>query len=523
MDAEQVFHSGELELANPLEPVARAQNTLGKSLFAVAGLGMASALLSGLLASRRVLPEMDGATVVLSALGACLTAGVGLFLLLASRRDVKSLVVPPGAPQGFVPRDDLTDALEHRVLQAYKLPNDLLRRLQRWWGTSAVFALPEAHAVARSSLQMAALSLGGALLAVLVGVSIFSSGPAPFAAFFTLLAMLGAAAGFAWVAKFRFSLVKLLVTQQAPKCEPEERIATVSGGGDPFVLAADLDQRLMEIRNNRVRNRIVLDGWDGAAAHVSETGRFKAKFVVENQPLNVKGSIPPAASRLIERAPALTLVASLLLSVNVPFAGPANFLTFLSGIGLLSFGLGFLKDARRLTQKFRWESTALVVDAEGSTGKAEIVAGRAQSDSFESKNTVIRSDCKFRWYAGKVVSESSDLNGVRVVTAVLHDTDSHKILEITESAVEAFRSKGVRVREIEFQDPSPQNILRANVTAVQAKAQGLRAARDEPVSASLGSASPSVALAAKFCTQCGTGVTQGAALFCSACGAKLGS
>jgi hypothetical protein len=513
----EVFHSGETQIPNPLTPVGNKRRELAVRTAALAGVGLLLSLVGGASASaagfQGAIPAMALNSVL--ALGAL---GLALQMFLQSRRDTRPVVLPPTVPGDYA-GGDLANALHDRVLEAYTLPDGLLRRLQRRWGSNPLFATRESQVVAEASLNFILLGTLAIVGFALILMPISWVAGTPLAVTVGIVWCLGATILIGRHLVFRWRLVRQLVAETSPQCQPEERLGSVHGGGDPFLLYADLEQRLLEIRNNRVPNRTLHKaGWDGTAAHIAETGRFEGELLVENQPLSAPRPLPQAVGALLREGEVPFLAGVALLSFYVPGTPVLTSLAAAAvGACLLFVGHRALADAERLSRKHRWESTALLLMAEGTTGKAQLRAGRGVDDSFESTNTVIRSDGKFRWYAGKVVSENTSLAGQRLVVAVRHDADSHRVLELTEAALEAFRNKGVRLQQIDFQDKSVENVLKANVLAVKAQsAARLEVAAPQGRAELKNGASETVSLG--FCTGCGQPRDSAKARFCGACG-----
>ncbi|MHB1261922.1 MAG: zinc ribbon domain-containing protein [Thermoplasmatota archaeon] len=517
----EVFHAGEVQIPNPLQAIGQHKIQLAKQTAMIGGIGLVTSFAGFALVSAKVTSQDTIGAIVLSMLGAFAALSIALAMFLQGRRESRPVVLPPTVPGDYWGLE-LMESLHNRVLRAYQLPAGLLRRLQRKWGSNSLFAPQENQAVATSSLDFVLYGIITICGLALIGLPAAAAGSGPFTIAIGVLAVAGVAFLVGQHLVFRWRLVRRLVGESTPQCLPEERLDTVHGGGDPFILYADLEQRLLEMRNNRVPNRTLhRKGWDGTAAHITETGRFTGELLIENQPLSGNRATPPIATELLGLSTIPIHVGTVLVSFSIPGANIVTTL-ILAAAGALALLVGrrAISDATTLSKKFRWESTALLLVAEGTTGKSEIRAGRSRDDSFESTNTVIRSDGKFRWYAGKIISENVSLDSPRLVMAIVQDPDSHKMLEITAAALEAFRNKGVRIQQIDFQDSSIENVLRANVLATKAKGTNQMEVAAPASKAKLRSGKPATA-ARGFCTECGHPKQVESAKFCGMCGVQF--
>ncbi|RPI41634.1 MAG: zinc ribbon domain-containing protein [Bacteroidetes bacterium] len=208
------------------------------------------------------------------------------------------------------------------------------------------------------------------------------------------------------------------------------------------------------------------------------------------------------------------------------------------GIIYLGTASNFFRRSRLLLDTYRFESIFLYVDIEGTIGKSEITAGKAVTDSLETRNIVIRSDSQFRIYTTKILSECLKLNGERYITAMVTDSQVEQATERVMQAISNFRDEGVSIRGIDVSADSLDQITRANAiiqsnkrqqsrislaNQEQKKAIGIRkdAGADFPPQESEADISTTEA-DTKECPRCAE-IIRAKAVYCRFCGFEIGS
>ena len=132
-------------------------------------------------------------------------------------------------------------------------------------------------------------------------------------------------------------------------------------------------------------------------------------------------------------------------------------------------GRNFFIRAHLLLNTFKYESLVTMVEVEGTIGKTEITAGKAITDSLETKNVVIRSDSQLRLYTTKVLTENYSLRGARYISAMIIDSKARDAEERLLNTINNFRDEGVSVRGIDVTSESLNQIAQANIMIQNAK------------------------------------------------------
>ncbi len=275
---------------------------------------------------------------------------------------------------------------------------------------------------------------------------------------------------------FSFYTVFLLVPNNIPKQEVSEEIAAIRGGGDPNQFCPLLEKAFYKYRFNKLPNRKHKLGFEKIEElSFNETGSFEGRFVMETHP-RYTGSSKMGVAPLIFIFIALSsLILSLIYFNKIDIANE-NPNTVLSSIFIFFAGLIFFRTSVKFYQRtsfllncFNYESFLIYVEIEGTIGKTEITAGKAITDSIESKNVVIRSDSQLKVYATKIESENRNISDSRYITAMVTDDSVNEVLNTIIREINNFRNEGVAVRGIDISSESISQITQANVKIQGAK------------------------------------------------------
>lgn len=465
------YHGGARELPNPLTKLADSTKKRALAALAAAGIGIIAAALSGLAPTALKIGTVQGGAIAVAVTGIIVYAVVGLIWLVKQADYRAPVAIPTTAPGDFQFIAEPQGALRRRDLPAYTLAPDLLLKLRRRLGGRAGYGTPAEHQLAKASFDRIQYAAGGGLVALilfpLLGALTFSS----IGVAFGLVAGLALAGAMGFWAVQQARVLKQIFPAHGPSTEVDERILTVHGGGDPFVLASELEQRMMALRSNGQPNRSKRSGWAHAAGTMGDAGRVEGTMLIETQPVPGAYHEPPVAASFLQRGTLMHVVAPFLVCITLPWLpGSIQILLALSGLALAWMGNADLKAYQLLAERISWHSTIVYVEMEGSVGKTEIRAGRGHTDSFESANTVIRSDCQLRLYAASVWSQSAQVDGVRFIVGLERDERAEQAAATMIEAIQEFEHQGVKIRGIDLETNAIRETFQANVLAEGAKA-----------------------------------------------------
>jgi hypothetical protein len=506
-----------VETRNPLVPYGLTKAALGILLAGAAVVSLAR--LQELIRRELVLGRFVADVLYTAAL--CLATLACLYWLiwackavLSGVRRIPRVITPPGAPRSIEDPDLLRKTFLTRFMPAYEMPSGgPLVLAQRYMSGRVPFLTRPARAVVEDDIRFVrqlllwAMVLGGGafVLSVLpfhLGAILIPDSLGPPALGFVVV--MGATA----VLKL-LSIVALLPSA-APSTDVLESIRTVRGGGDPSILAPDIEREMLSERVLDLPNRVMRLGFQPILGGVEDTGRVAGELFLETQPEPRPHPLPLVRWGYLASGAALTV-----LGAAITMRVPSNLATlsllrtgslepvatyglgFLLGAVYARTGMGFLRHSLLLLNTFRFTSMLTYVQVEGTYGRTEVKAGRAITDSFETSNVVLRSDCQMRVYAAELLTETdaveqdhpeeAALMSPRSVIGLSVVDRSRRALAIAEEVIDRFGKAGVVLRGIDVGADTVQDIANTNLAFHQAKAlagqRGAAGVLGAPVSA----------------------------------------
>jgi len=272
-----------------------------------------------------------------------------------------------------------------------------------------------------------------------------------------------------------YSIFKL-IPDAIPRHEFVEKHASIRGGGDPNEFCPLLEKALYDYRYNGLPNRTEKTGFEKIdKLSFNETGSYEGHFSIETHPRYLgskeNGFVPYIylGIALVAALVALIYFAIIPTVVSKPNHLLQIFGNAIAGIIMFRTSVRFFQRTLLLLNNHTFESVFFHVVFSGTIGKTEITAGKAITDSIETKNIVIRSDSQLKIYASKLLTENTAISDDRYVTAMLNDEQLGQIMNSVLEAVNSFRDEGVAVRGIDFSSDSINNLTQANVKIQEAK------------------------------------------------------
>ena len=506
-----------IETRNPLVPYGFTKVALGIVLAGVAVFGLAR--LQGLIRRELVLGRFVVDLVYTAALGLATLACLYWFIwackaVVSGLRRIPRVITPPGAPRSIEDADLLRKTFLTRFMPAYEMPSSgPLVLAHRYMSGRVPFLTRPARAVVEDDIRFVrrlvtwALLLGG-------GAFVLSVLPIPFGDVLIPNSLWPLGMGFLVVigaaAALKILSMVALLPAGAPSTDVLESIRTVRGGGDPSILAPDIEREMLSERVLELPNRVMRLGFQPILGGVEDTGRVTGELFLETQPEPRPHLLPLVRWGYLAAGAALTgLGAAVTMSVPSDLATLSLLRTgglepvatyglgFLAGVVCARTGMGFLRHALLLLNTFRFASMLTYVQVEGTYGRTEVKAGRAITDSFETSNVVLRSDCQMRIYTAELLTETdaveqehpeeAALMSPRSVIGLSVVDRSHRALAIAEGVIDQFGKAGVVLRGIDVGADAVQDIANTNLAFHQAKAlagqRGAAGALGAPASA----------------------------------------
>ncbi len=404
---------------------------------------------------------------------------VGLGMALGSIKHLRNINMSPDIPPKFDDYDTVIDTFLEGKMDIYKMPSHgPMKMAYQYISDKVPYLTPQARRVVESIIQGSKRFI---FLLILVIIVFFAQNYIPdeiyndaginysfsFPVFFLLGLLIFVIAG--------FLSIKMLIPGYIPKHEISESFVSTKGGGDPNNFCPLIEKAYQELRYKGLPNRKYKTGFKKVEElSLNETGSFNGQFIIETHPNIIKYNIPAAIYIYLAIGVIAVTAGTIILSniqplLNIPGTFIEGAFALIGGIIFFNTGSINLKRAELLLNTYKYESLVSFIDIEGTIGKSEVTAGKAITDSLESKNVVIRSDAQLKIYTSKVLTENYTLHGKRYISAMIMDEDAQRAGQLVKDKVEEFGSEGITVRGIDVGSKSVSELTQANLMVQQAK------------------------------------------------------
>lgn len=404
-------------------------------------------------------------------------------IIFSGFKKTKKITITPNDPPEFTKFSNIKESLIKGKLGIYKLPSfGPLKLAYNYISDRVPFLTPPQRLVVEKNIRffkkfiwliIIVLALyysqrfipQEALVDLNLQQNFFSI---PFFFLFLLLAFLAIA----------IYSIFILVPDSIPRQDIEEKLASIRGGGDPNQYCPILEKSFYDFRFNMLPNRVYKSGFvKNEDLSFNETGSFNGEIFMETHPkyLGSKkfGNVPYLYLGVAFMALVVSLFYFLTFfnqtSQTYDAFEPTSLLVLLGAYIMFQTSMGFFRRTELLSSIYVYESLFVYTDIEGTIGKTEVTAGKAITDSIETKNVVIRSDSQIKLYVTKVLSENKKISEKRYITAMIVDSEVQRVLDKMNAEINNFRDEGVAVRGVDLSSDSISKLTQANVTIQGAK------------------------------------------------------
>ena len=285
-----------------------------------------------------------------------------------------------------------------------------------------------------------------------------------------------------------FYTIFMIIPENVPLQVVSENFATINGGGDPNSICPAIDKTLNDYRFDKLPNYTHKSGFSKIEdLSFNESASYSGCYSVETHPRYIN-------AEKTEIIPVIYLTLAVLCACIAVFYFNTISISELdtssvqSGFGKLLAGFIFMGTSSNMFHRalliyntYQFESVFTYLDINGTIGKSEITAGKAITDSIETRNVVIRSDSQFKVYTSRLLSESYTLNGERYITAMNVDDHLDEVTQKILLTINNFKSEGVTIRGIDVTSESISQITSANLMIQQAKRTAKPLQENEPL------------------------------------------
>jgi hypothetical protein len=222
---------------------------------------------------------------------------------------------------------------------------------------------------------------------------------------------------------------------------------------------------------------------------ISDACKFEGKLLIENQP-QVEAPSPVSHSIFVLVFGSVVQLCALYWCFKRPSfafaedaASAGNALMFLNWIGQLlagllvnALGMRMVDGMGNVLNTYRFRSTAVLLDIKGNFARSQVRIGKVISDSIESENLVVRSDCSISGYTAKLLTESRGLKGLRTIIGMAVDDSTMNVQEIIGEWLERFEKRGATIVGVDLKDHKLIEMVQANIGVASSQAKAVRAA-----------------------------------------------
>jgi hypothetical protein len=401
--------------------------------------------------------------------------------IFSGLRNFKKITVTPEVPPPLNSYSTIYDNLLKGKLDIYKFPDyGPLKFAYNYISDKIPFLTPPKRKVVAKNI----LSLRRFIFLVFVIIVAFIGQKFIPPEFYEELNMAPVSIGIPFVFLFilfiiiaiGFYTILLIVPENIPKQVFSENFATINGGGDPNSICPSIDRTLNDYRFNKLPNYSHKSGFAKTdELSLNESGSFSGSYAIETHPRYLPKKNIEIIPNLYLGLAFISVIISLIYfnTIQITELKTISFQNVLgkliAGIIFLGTGSNFFTRAHLLFSNYQFESVFAYFDITGTIGKSEITAGKAITDSIETKNIVLRSDSQFKIYTTRFLSESYSLNGERYVTAMIMDEKVEEITHRVLQTIKDFKEEGVSVRGIDVTSESINKITQANLMIDKAK------------------------------------------------------
>ncbi|MCP4146152.1 MAG: CHAT domain-containing protein [bacterium] len=233
------------------------------------------------------------------------------------------------------------------------------------------------------------------------------------------------------------------------KYEVDEKIISIKGADHPSTFAPAIEKALLPLRQNGKSNIVVHTETAETEEREKDTGNIEEKLFIETPPKQVQCEPHPIGYFYLLFAAVLFITGILYLTqlppdnisvLTVPTIALGYLWALVKGAILLFCGRAFLESANTIFRTDYFESVMVYINIEGISRRTIVKVGKTVPDSIETRKTVVRSDCHFRVYTAKLLTEIDKKEGKRQVIKAMIDKNSENAKKMVTAAIAKFKN-----------------------------------------------------------------------------------
>jgi hypothetical protein len=249
-----------------------------------------------------------------------------------------------------------------------------------------------------------------------------------------------------------------------PNLQVSEEVVSIKGGGDPYTFEPGIENARITLQQNKAPNIVFRSGFSQTQGGIENTGKVEKKMFIETQPTAIPHEPHPYIYLYLSSAIVLFTFGFLFATrlppdnisvLTVPTIAVGFAWRIVKGGILLYAGWDLLQSASCILHTHLYESIMVHVRIDGVYGKVNEKSNKAGAGSSDRDGILIRSDCRFKIYTTRLLSEIYTVKGKRHIIGMTVEKDSEKAEKLVIGAIENFEKEGITVRD--FKLPSRDN------------------------------------------------------------------
>jgi len=257
----------------------------------------------------------------------------------------------------------------------------------------------------------------------------------------------------ATIAVLRWASIYFYHRIDTREMEVFETIKSIKGESNPFSFVPRIKKALQPLQRHGKSNFISQSGFNETEEAVKNIGKINKKLFCETYPQLSSYGRNPIIFLFAIAAVMLFIIGFLFLSqlppdnisvLSVPIIALDYSWTVIKGFILVVCGLGLLKNVNRILNTFNFESIMIFVEISGVYEKETTTAEKPGNDLLEPpkiQDVVFKSDCHFKIYTTKLLTEMDLSKEKRNINSMFADIEAENTKKIIVNTIETFGQK----------------------------------------------------------------------------------
>lgn len=235
-----------------------------------------------------------------------------------------------------------------------------------------------------------------------------------------------------------------------------EIIKSIKGESNPYDFVPQIEKALLPMQRREKPQFIFRSGFTESEGLVQNIGKIHKKLFIETYPQSVPYAHHPILYLFLLAAIMLFIIGFFFLGklppdnisvLTVPTIAIDYIWTIIKGCILVFSGLGLLKIVYRIFSSHHFESVLVFVEINGDYEKEKAKTEKIEIDTSQpsdSQDIVFRSDCHFKIYTTKLLTEMIASMGKRNIIDMSVETEAEKAKKLIIDIIETFVQKEIK-------------------------------------------------------------------------------